>query len=197
MGAQLGVLALGEAASQAEDLARSTGTAAAVFLALWLLAGLLDDDRVGGFAAAADTTAPGAAGRLLGRWLGASATATAAGALAAWGGLLLAGHPLSVISLLFTIIWPTMHAAALGAAAATRLGGGGALAIGSLAYAAGHLPWGTAGYLTGRAGAALSALLPGDALGAGPWNDAGYTALAVSGFLLVALALSPRAGSGE
>jgi hypothetical protein len=103
----------------------------------------------------------------------------------------------SILYLLSASIWPTLHAAAVGAAAAPRLGGGGAIALGGLAYAAGHLPWGTAGYLPGRAGAALSALLPGEATVAGPWIGAGYTALAVSGFLLVALALSPRAGSGE
>ncbi len=184
------ILALDDVGAQSRPLVISTAQLVGVLLTLWLVGRTLDEDRHSGFAAAAEAARPGPAGRLLGRWLGASL----AGALLAILAALLISRSAALqnpdaISLLSTSIM----APALVGAWAVFLGavwrGAGATVVVFLLWGLGHLPWGVAPYLEGPAGKVLAGVLPGPR-SAGSLVTLGYTSAAVAGLLLLTLALS-------
>jgi hypothetical protein len=167
-GLRLAILALGEWDSQAPALIQSTALLAGVLTALWICARLLDEDRRSGLCVAADGTAPGPEGRLLGRWAGAALLGLAVCTLTGLALQLLATGSLSAPIPGLPPLWlHSTNIATLGLAAAWGvlltglLRGAGTLAVGGLLWGAAHLPWGAPGLLAGRAGAALGILLPG------------------------------------
>ena len=68
-------------------------------------------------------------------------------------------------------------------------GGGTSLAV-ILLWVLGHLPWGRAPFLEGVAGRVLRAWLPGPRGVGSEVEGLGYTSAAVTGLLLVTVALS-------
>lgn len=190
-GTTAAVLAIREVGDQGIPLLLSTSHLAAVLLAIWLVGRSIEEDRHAGFAAAADAAAPGPAGRLLGRWLGASAAGTALA--------LVVGYVTATSS---ALPWPpgilllitNIQVAALAAAWALLLGtlwqSGGAMVVVLLLWILGHLPWGVAPFLEGAPGRAVAAWLPGPRLADGGPEALGYTSAAVVGILLGTLAAS-------
>lgn len=188
-GTTLAVLALDSVGAQAEPLTVGTAHLVGVFLALWLVGRGLEEDRASGFAAAADVTPPGYAGRLAGRWAGSTlAGAALALVVAAMVAAVSAGPAPSAIYMLSTSIMVCAHAAAWGVLLGSLWRGGAATLAALLLWLLGHLPWGHEPFLEGLAGRAVGAWLPGPAVGGG-WDALGYTSPAVAGLLLVALAL--------
>ena len=148
-----------------------------------LVAQTLEMDASSGFTGAADAAGPGLAGRLLGRWLGA----TAMGGLLAVLVLSLSWPaaeqgPLPPIWLLST----TIVVIALAAAWTLVLGafGGGVVGMvaGSLAWLLAFLPMGHPAFFGGAMGRALRAVLPNP-----PWETAPLSWWGVKLLVLVAL----------
>jgi len=190
------ILAITEVGEQSTPLILSTAHLAGVLLALWLIGRSLDEDRHSGFASAADATAPGTAGRLLGRWAGSSIAGTA---LSTITGLLIATssaleQPDTLLLLSTSIMAVTLVAAWALLLGAIWKGGGATLAV-FLLWILGHLPWGRAPFLEGLPGRVLASLLPGPRGVSGGACDLGYTSAAVAGLLLLTLALSRPADS--
>lgn len=184
------ILALDEVGAQGQPLTISTAQLVGVLLTLWLIGRSLDEDRLSGFAAAADASGPGATGRLLGRWLGA----TLAGAGLAVSTALAISTSAALESPDGLLLLSTsIMACALVGAWCVLLGalwrGGGAVLVVFLLWILGHLPWGVAPFLNGLAGRMLGGLLPGPRA-AGTLATLGYTSAAVAGLLLVTLAVS-------
>ncbi len=190
--ASAAILALTEVGEQNDPLLYSTSHLAGVLLTLWLIGRALDEDRHSGFAQAADATAAGLAGRILGRWAGA----TLAGAmLAIIVGFLTAGLTGALempdgISLLSTSIQATGIVAAWAVLVGNVWRGGGTMLAVFLVWVLGHLPWGRAPFLEGLPGRILRSWLPGPREAAGALEGLGYTSAAVAGLLLATLALS-------
>jgi hypothetical protein len=188
------ILALDEVGEQALPLVVSTSHLAGVLLVLWLVGRGLEEDRHSGFAAAADATGPGTAGRLLGRWAGATLAGTTL-ALAVGGLLSLLGvrpGP-AALSLFFTSIQATALVGAWAVLAGSLARAGGAALAVFVLWVLGHLPWGTAPFLEGAGGRALAAWLPGPRDAATAVASLGYTSAAVAGLLLATVALSRSA----
>jgi hypothetical protein len=194
IGLSLSVLALGEGSAQAPAIALSTAQATAALLTLWWIARLLDEDGAAGFTQMADQTIPGPRGRLLGRWLGAGGIGSLGGVLVHL--LLSAATGLSVdLYLYLAILIPALSVGAWGALLGARGSGGLAVGGGTALWVLGHLPWGTEALLPGAPGRLLAACLPRGPGVAEAAGAAGYTAAAVCGLLLVALAVAPRPGA--
>lgn len=190
-GTTAAVLALRDVGDQGLPLILGSSHVAGVLLTLWLIGRALEEDRHAGFAAAADAAAPGHMGRLLGRWVGA----TAAGSTLA----MFVGYVTATSS---ALPWPpatlllitSIQVSALAGAWALLLGtiwrSGGAMILVLLLWILGHLPWGTAPFLDGTAGTVLGAWLPGPRHVDSGAETLGYTSAAVAGILLGALAAS-------
>jgi len=185
------ILAISDLADQSEALVLSTAHLGGVLLTLWLVARSLDEDRTSGFACAADASAAGCGGRILGRWAGG----TLAGAtLSAATGALIASTSALQQPPALLLLYTNVLACGIVAAWAMLIGtwwrsGGATLAV-FLAWVLGHLPWGVPQFLEGPGGRALAALLPGPRHGLTGLNAMGYTSAAIAGLLLLALAFS-------
>ncbi|MDJ0523486.1 MAG: hypothetical protein QNJ90_15565 [Planctomycetota bacterium] len=188
--ASAAILALDEVGAQSQPLTISTAQLAGVLLTLWLVGRGLDEDRHSGFAAAADSTRPGPTGRLLGRWLGATASGTILACLTAL--TIASSAALEDPDGLYLASTSIGGCAAVGAWAvllgSVWRGIGATLAV-FLLWVLGHLPWGVEPFLAGAAGRIVGGLLPGP-YAAGTLSALGYTSAAVAGLLLVTLALS-------
>ena len=160
-GLHLGVLALGDDPRRTAALVLSTGQATAALLGLWCLGRTLGEDASAELAVAADCTAPGRAGRFLGRSLGAWALASAGGILVGLVTSAGAASDASDLSMYFAII--VSGALIVGWGACLAALGGAALVLpgGLVLWLAGHLPWGGEALLPGPVGRILHALLPG------------------------------------
>jgi hypothetical protein len=190
-GTTAAILALRDVGDQGVPIILSTGHLAGVFLAIWLIGRSLEEDRHAGFAAAADAAAPGHAGRLLGRWVGATAAGTALAVLVAYVTATSSALPWpDALLLLSTSIQTTALAGAWGLLLGTLWRSGGAMVLVLLLWVLGHLPWGTAPFLEGTIGRVVGAWLPGPRLADSGAEALGYTSAAVAGILLGALALS-------
>jgi len=191
-GSGLALLALGEGHAQVPGIVGETSHAFAVLATLLVLAGALEEDRRSArFTLALDCTAPGPAGRLLGRWAGAAVLGLALGAfLQVALGLTLGLDPQPGVwlRLYYTTIVVVLLAAGWGLLLSAAFAGGGVVLAGLLAWFLGHLPWGEAGALEGPAGRAVAALLPGPR----PPAAAVSAFAAAAGLLLLALALRAR-----
>jgi hypothetical protein len=183
------ILALDPAGARSASITTSTAHAAGALLAIWLLGRGLEEDRLHGFSSAADATAPGVPGRLLGRWAGALASGAACALLTATlaAGTTVVAAP-APIWLLITSFMVAGHAGAWALVLGARWGGAVATLGALLLFLAGHLPWGGPGFLEGPAGRALAAWLPGPTA-SGEAAALGYTPAAVGGLLLLALAI--------
>ena len=184
------VLALDEVGSQGEPLTISTAQLVGVLLTLWLVGRGMDEDRHSGFAAAADASGPGVRGRLLGRWLGASAAGAGLAVLTALA--ISSSSAVPTPDGLLLLSTSSMACAVAGAwcvlLGSLWRGGGASLAV-FLLWVLGHLPWGVAPFLEGLAGRICGGLLPGPRA-TGTLATLGYTSAAVAGLLLVTLAIS-------
>lgn len=184
------ILAIDEVGLQAQPLLLGTAHLAAVLTTLWLVARGLEEDRQSGFAAAADATAPGPGGRLLGRWLGAASSGACVALLGGTvGSLLTVGDWPPVLLLLSTTIQCACLVGAWGVLLGTVWRGGVSALPVFLLWTLGHLPWGRDPFLSGPVGQALRALLPGPRGAGSVLEGLGYTAAAVAGLLLATLAL--------
>ena len=185
------ILALDEVGEQSMPLIFSTSHLVGVLLALWLLGRSLEEDRQSGFASAADATAPGVPGRLLGRWAGAVCAGTSlavlVGLLISSSASLLNPNPLLLLSTSIIVISITAAWAML---LGVFLGGGGAGLGAFLLWIVGHLPWGQAPMLEGVGGRLAVAWLPGPCASDASLALLGYTSAAVAGILLMTLAVS-------
>lgn len=198
-GARLAILEIGLDAARVVEMARGTAHLVGVLCGLWLLGVALEEDRNGGFSVAADSTAPGHTGRLLGRWAGAVGVGSLVATLAGLLGLLLSGPRVELggwewMYLLITSIFSVSLALAWLVLLAGFGAGGGAAVLALLLWLLGHLPWDSGAWLGGHAGRLLMAWL------AGPRThldlcSGGYTSAAVLGLLLIALARARPTGA--
>jgi len=189
------ILALTEVGGQALPLTMGTAQLVGVLLAIWLVGRGLDEDRHSGFAQAADAAAPGPAGRVLGRWMGASLAACLLSVLTAC--LIATSESVNqppYLLLLSTSSFAAAHVAAWTLCLGTIWRGGGAGMAVFLLWVLGHLPWGIEPFLAPGPGRLVSALLPGP-VNAGTPSALGYTSAAVAGLLLLTLALSRPANT--
>jgi hypothetical protein len=194
LGLEVSVLALGESESQAPELILTTAQAFGALLALWIVARTLDDDGRAGFTAPADQTRPGPGGRILGRWMGAFLAGAVGGVVIHCA---IARELAGSLSLYTAIIVPPLVLSAWGALLGCRGGGGLVVGGGGALWFLGHLPWGSPSFASGLFGRGLAAWLPGPVAPAETLAHAGYTAAAVGGLLLLALALAPRPGAAD
>lgn len=199
IGARLAILEIGLDSGRVVEMARGTAHLVGVLCGLWLLGVALEEDRMGGFSVAADSTAPGHAGRLLGRWTGAVALGSLVATLSGLLGLLLSGPRIHLdggewVYLLFTSIASISLALAWLVFLAGFGAGGGAAVLALLLWLLGHLPWDSGAWLGGHAGRVLMAWLPGPRTHLDLCSG-GYTSAAVLGLLLLGLARARPTGA--
>lgn len=192
-GMSLGILALGDLELENREMALATTEGTGVLLVLWLLARHLDEDARSGFAVAAEQTAPGSSGRLVGRWAGSVVAAVAPTLLVGTALGLMAGLEARWVLWLVTTSTCSLAIAGAWGLLLGALGSGTVVVLGGMTlWLAGHLPWGTDPLLPGPIGALLRAWLPGARLAEGGIRLAGYTSAAILGTLLLTLALTRR-----
>jgi len=196
-GLSLGILALGNKAIQARAVVVATAQTFAVLATLWVLALALEQDAGSDLALAADCTAPGRAGRFLGRWAGSVVVGACVGLILQAGLQTATGKDIGApISLYFAIIVVSAFSGAWGLLLGAVGGSGQVLLPGLLIWVAGHLPWGSPALLPGWSGHALAAWLPspipprGQAAG-----SLASSTLAILG--LLALGIAVRWGPGR
>ena len=192
------VLAVRTDPGRRAELVSASAGLAGIALVLWCLARLLEEDARSGFALAADTTAPGPGGRLIGRWAGAllaglCATIVVGGLAALTGGAPAAGS----LSLCIAMSGPLALTGAWCILGSTLLSPGRAAAVAGGLWILGHLPWGRPPLLSGLPGAALRAWLPSPPLREAPWSGLAAAGIAAFGLVLIASRVVQRSARAD